>query len=87
MDKNFLILIVLIIIDTPLFLLIWKFFSYEHGDFGEKFNWYSIQDIFSVLIGRHLKDKKSESEAGFFLLTCLIILAIEFSLVQEFILK
>ena len=87
MDKNILIIILLVIIDVPLFLFIGKLMFHGWTDFLDKFKWNLMPDIFSLLTGRFIKDQRGELATGIYFMICIIVLAIELSLIKEFILK
>ena len=83
MNESLIIVIVLLILDLPLFILIGKLMYSGWDDFGSDFKWNLIPDIFSVFTGRFLRDKSGEFNSQFFMLICFIILFLELLIARE----
>lgn len=87
MNESLVILLILIVIDIPLFTIIAKLMFDGWGGFWDNFKWNLMPDIISLLTGRYLKDKRGELKSGMYLTICFVILFLEFLFVQNFFLN
>lgn len=83
MNKSLIIVIILLIIDLPLFIVIGKIMYHGWDDFCDDFKWNLIPDIFSLFTGRFLKDKRGELNSQLYFFVCFIILFLELVVVNE----
>ncbi len=83
MNKSLIIIIILLIIDLPLFIVIGKLMYHGWDNFWDDFKWNLIPDIFSLFSGSFLKDKRGELNSQLYFCVCFIILFLELIVVIE----
>jgi hypothetical protein len=86
MNESLIILIILLVLDVPLFLYLGSLIFGGWAGFYESIKWSLIPDFLSLLAGKLLKDMKNELKLSLFLSICLVILFLEMLFVVEFIL-
>ncbi len=77
------LLIVLVIINYPIYKLLFNQFFDSSEDFYECLRYYFTPDLFSLFRGEYLKDRFSEMRLGFFILLCGVFVFIEFIVIKS----
>jgi len=79
------IVIVLLLVNIPLYKIIFKFMFRDSDDFKESIKFSFTPDIYSLFKGRYWKDRIGEAKLSFFVLACIIAIMVEYSIIRAFI--
>lgn len=79
------IIIILLVVNIPVYKIISKFIFKDSDDFKESVQYSFTPDIFSLFKGRFWKDQIGESKLSIFLLLCFMAIAIEFMVIKAII--
>lgn len=67
---NWILLVILLIVNIPIFLMLGKFFFGGWDEFGEAVCYWFKPDIWSLFQGEHWDDMWAELKLGLFVLCC-----------------
>ncbi|HEX2926354.1 MAG TPA: hypothetical protein VHP38_08895 [Ruminiclostridium sp.] len=81
MEKFFLIAILLIIVNIPVYKRIFRLFFKDSEDFYDSVKFSFIPDLYSLFKGNYWEDKSNEAKLSFFMMCCILITGIEFFIV------
>ena len=83
MDGNIVIIIVLVLVNIPLYLLIGKVFFGGWEDFWDAVKFWLTPDLFSLFKGEYWEDCWAEMKLGFFIIACGGCVFGEYMLIQK----
>ena len=87
MDRNVLILIVLGVVNIPLYLLLGQAMFDSWAGFGECLKYWLQPDSWSFIKGEWSEDQWSEFKLMIFVVLCFGMVIGEFSLIRKYVLK
>ena len=83
MDKNVIILIVLSVVNIPLYLVIGKVMFGGWAEFWDAIKFWFTPDVLSMLKGEYADDFWAEMKIGLFIVLCGVCVFGEFTLIQR----
>lgn len=84
-ELNAIIVIVLLIVNIPLYKIIFRLIFRDYDDFEEAVKYSFTPDIYSLFKGRYWKDQIGEAKLSFFALACIIAIVVEYSIIKALI--
>ncbi|WP_028551565.1 hypothetical protein [Paenibacillus sp. UNC451MF] len=85
MNWSILILILLFIINYPVYRFIFKLFFYDADEFEESVRYSFTPNFISFFRGEYWKDKFSTVKLQAYSLVCIIVVVLEFALINKMI--
>lgn len=82
---NAIIVIILLILNIPLYKIIYRFIFRDYDDFEESVKYSFTPDIYSLFKGRYWKDQIGEAKLSFFVIACIIVIVVEYSIIKALI--
>lgn len=82
---EFIIIILIIINFFTVYKYLYRFFFNDTGDFQESVRYTFTPNIISLFRGEYWKDRIGEFKLGMFIVTCIIVTAIEYSIIKGII--
>lgn len=79
------IILVLLIINIPVYKCISKLFFEDYDDFLQSIRYSFTPDLFSLFKGEYWKDRVSEMKLGFFIFSCAIVVIFEYLIITSII--
>lgn len=79
------IVIILLIVNIPLYKVIYRFIFRDSDDFRESVKYSFTPDIFSLFRGRYWKDQIGEAKLSFFVIACILAVAFEYFIIKSII--
>lgn len=79
------IIMVLLIVNIPLYKVIYKFIFRDSDDFRESVKYSFTPDLFSLFRGRYWKDQIGEAKLSFFIIACIAAVAFEYLIIKSVI--
>ena len=79
------IIMVLLIVNIPLYKVIYKFIFSDSDDFRESVKYSFTPDLFSLFRGRYWKDQIGEAKLSFFIIACIAAVAFEYLIIKSVI--
>ena len=83
MDGDTVVLVVLGVVNIPLYLLIGKILFGSWTDFGEAVRFWFTPDIFSMFRGEYMDDWAAELKLGLFIVVCGGCVYAEYLLIEK----
>lgn len=81
-----LVIVILIIINIfTVYRMIFNMIFRDSDDLAESIRYSMIPDIISLFRGEYIKDRMAELKLGIFILACLVVTIIEYSIIDYFI--
>lgn len=76
------IIIILLAVNLPVYKYVFGLFFDSKEDFDEAIRYVFTPNIFSLFKGEYMKDRFSEMKVGFFVACCLLIILVEFFIIN-----
>jgi len=80
-----LIIIVLLVLNIPVYRKIFYFIFRNTDDFRESVEYSFTPDIFSLLRGKYWKDRLGEMKLSIFMTACIVVVAFEYLIISSII--
>ncbi|HKL76427.1 MAG TPA: hypothetical protein VJ881_10215 [Halanaerobiales bacterium] len=80
---KFILILILLFLNIPLFKLIYRKIFIDKDDLKESVKYSVIPDIYSLFKGNFFKDIFGEFKLKVFLITCIIIIGLEFVIIKN----
>ncbi|NOU94210.1 hypothetical protein GC093_13425 [Paenibacillus sp. LMG 31456] len=85
MDWEILIVIILLIINYPVYKLLYRLFFYDADEFDESVRYSFTPNFISFFRGEYWEDKMSTFKLQMYIFSCIIIIFLEFILFNKII--
>ena len=82
---HFILIIILLAANIPIYKKLFKVFFPSEDDFKESVKYYFTPDLVSLFRGEYFKDRFSQGLLGIFLLSCGIVVAFEYTMINHII--
>ena len=84
-DIEAFIMVVLLIVNIPLYKIIFKPMFRDSDDFKESVRYSFTPDLFSLFRGQYWKDQIGEAKLSFFIIACISAIAFEYFIIKAVI--
>jgi len=85
MNWNILIIIVLLVINYPLYRFLFSLFFYDEDEFEQSVKYSFTPNFISFFRGEYWKDKFSTMRLQAYSITCILLVVIEFAIIHYFL--
>lgn len=85
MNWDIMIVIILFILNIPVFKFIYRMFFSDPNEYNESVRYTFTPNIVSLFRGQYWKDKIGTARLQFFILLCLLVIFLEYTLVNKVI--
>ncbi|MBE1445259.1 hypothetical protein [Paenibacillus sp. OAS669] len=82
MNWNILIIIVLLVINYPLYRFLFSLFFYDEDEFEQSVKYSFTPNFISFFRGEYWKDKFSTMRLQAYSITCILLVVIEFAIIH-----
>ncbi|MEG0772477.1 hypothetical protein [Clostridium sp.] len=76
------VIIILMVINIPIYKLIFRMIFVDGEDFREAVKYEFTPDLFSLFKGRYRKDKLGEFKLGMFIMLCILVVGLEYGIIN-----
>ncbi|TDF99438.1 hypothetical protein E1757_06190 [Paenibacillus piri] len=83
MNWNFLIIVILFVINFPVYRFIFRLFFSDADDFDESVRYSFTPNFISFFRGEYLQDKLGTMRLKFFVFICVVVIVVEFMLINQ----
>lgn len=85
MNWNMILIIILLLVNYPVYRFIYRLFFYDDNEFNESVRYSFTPNFISFFRGEYWKDKFSTMRLQMYVFLCVIVVIVEFTLLNKVI--